>query len=135
MKYIGLILLSFYLITAQATSGTIDEPLTDLHRPVIVTQSAPMVVFQLPSNPSTGYQWILVQYDHHLLEPILHVYHSANKKLLGPSGYSVWQFKVKEEAFVVPQQASISLHYIRPWEVSPIQKRTIHIVTATQGHE
>jgi inhibitor of cysteine peptidase len=89
----------------------------------ILTKSNPVLTFQLPSNPTTGYSWFLTSYDKSLLTLIKHQYFpvSAGKKdakpLVGAGGYEVWQFKATQNALKAPQITYVKLIYARPWEI------------------
>ena len=83
---------------------------------IIVTKSQPEFSIQLKSNPTTGFSWFLREYDDHIIVPVKRTYQKANAKLIGSSGNEIWIFKVKPEAFAVPQQTTIRLIYARPWE-------------------
>jgi len=89
----------------------------------ILTKSNPVLTFQLPSNPTTGYSWFLTSYDKKLLTLIKHQYFPASagknhtKPLIGAGGYEVWQFKATQDALIAPQITYVKLIYARPWEI------------------
>src|SRR3990172_6384423 len=77
------------------------------------------VVFSivLHSNPTTGYLWVLKNYDSNLISPVSRkFYPPVNKKLMGAPGYEKWTFRVKPSGFIVPQLTGITLIYLRPWD-------------------
>ena len=96
----------------QSTNG-----FTDPNKAIQVRRSSPIIFLKLRSNPTTGYSWFLVQYDHHLIRPMVRKYVPAMSELVGASGYDVWEFSVKPDAFVVPQMTQVTLRYLRPWVV------------------
>jgi len=88
-----------------------------------LTKNNPVLTFQLPSNPTTGYSWFLTSYDKNLLTLIKHQYFSKStcenhgKSPVGIGGYEVWQFKATKTALKAPQITYIKLIYVRPWTI------------------
>ena len=83
----------------------------------VVKADQPQFTIKLKSNPTTGYTWLLREYDTQLITPVRHEFvANKEKKLTGAPGYDFWTFQVKPEAFVVPQQRTIHFVYVRPWE-------------------
>ncbi len=97
---------------------------TDPNKAISVSSSSPEVTLKIKSNPTTGYSWFLMDYDHDVLKPISREYVAPEKNLVGASGYEVWHFKVNASAFVVPQMTHITLQYARPW-VAPTADRKL----------
>ncbi len=83
---------------------------------IMVTKANREFVIKLKSNPTTGYSWFLREYDPSLITPVKHTFETPVPKRIGASGYEVWTFKVKPNAFVVPQQTAVRLIYARPWQ-------------------
>jgi inhibitor of cysteine peptidase len=90
-----------------------------------VKPASPMVKVRLPANPSTGYQWAVVQYDSTLMLPPSSQYIPQNRNLAGASGQSVWEFKFKKGAFRIPQKTVVILEYKRPWEKAEGNRQSI----------
>ncbi|OGV26835.1 MAG: hypothetical protein A3F18_02635 [Legionellales bacterium RIFCSPHIGHO2_12_FULL_37_14] len=71
----------------------------------------------LPSNPSTGYSWSVVNYDKKLIKFIKQKYQPPKKdpKLIGMGGITNFYFsclpKIKR-----PASTDVELKYARPWE-------------------
>ena len=110
------------------------KPAVELSNPskvIVVNSEAPKFTLTLKSNPTTGYTWVLVgNYNDELIKPVSHAYHAPDTKLVGAPGYETFTFKVKDEAFKMPQLFSVSLQYVRPWvAVKNAQKMTFTIVT------
>ena len=97
-------------------------------KPIIVSAKSTTFTFKLKSNPSTGYSWFLMNYDHKLLKPISQQYVSAKNNVPGASGYSEWTFKANDEAFQVPQVTPIILQYMRPWENKTAKPKVVTVV-------
>jgi predicted secreted protein len=90
-------------------------------------------MLKLPSNPSTGYRWFLVKYNHHVLTLKSHQYFRAKTKLIGGEGLSVWQFSVSPSAYQAPMLGKVTLVYARPWEIDQAKPQTFYFVTQQQG--
>lgn len=135
-KLLGIKLSLLFLLTAlgaavvhAAPVGQDTNKLTDLTKPIMVLADQPQVILKLKANRSTGYQWILKSYDHDLIEPISSVYQAnKNPQLVGSPATSLWTFKVKPVAFVVPQTTQITLIYARPWSLEQADQKTVTVV-------
>jgi inhibitor of cysteine peptidase len=99
---------------------------------ITVLKSQPVFILKLASNPTTGYVWLLNNYDKSLIVPVKHEYQAPNSKLMGAPGMDLWTFRVKPDAFIVPQRTSIHMSYARPWEADKSGKN-IEIVVTTQA--
>ena len=94
---------------------------TDPSKAIIVTKASPNFTITVQSNPTTGYSWFLKGYTANLLVPVKKTFYppqqtKGDKLIVGAPGYEEWIFRVKPEAFVVPQLASVTLIYLRPWD-------------------
>lgn len=96
----------------ETTKGVFTDP----NKAIQVAQKSPQFSLTLRSNPTTGYSWFLVGYDHNLITPISRRFKPDTSKV-GAPGKDIWTFKVKQQAFVVPQATQITLQYFRPWVV------------------
>lgn len=100
--------------------------------PIIVRPANPVVNVRLESNPSTGYQWVLMQYDSNLMEKPTSTYEPPSTQLIGAPGHIVWHFKFKPTAFAVSQKTTVVLEYKRPWEKTPGTSQSIQILIKTE---
>lgn len=82
----------------------------------------------LPSNRTTGYQWILARFDHNMITPIKQHYQPSNSKMLGAPGNSTWTFKAPASAFTVPMMHKIVLIYARPWNLQPVKRYVVGVI-------
>ncbi len=96
---------------------------------ISVTQNAPQFIYQLKSNPTTGFSWFLREYDSSLVTPVNHYFQHSDTKLMGAPGYEFWTFRLKPAAFLVPHQLIIRLVYMRPWQSDETGKQLIVRVT------
>ncbi len=123
-------LLGLLLIVAATYAKYPKVVVSDSAKSIIVKKSNPVFEIVLQSNPTTGYSWLLKNYDSNLIIPVAHKFFSPeNKKLAGAPGYEKWVFQVKPTGFVVPQLTSISLIYMRPWEEQGAQVFNFKVVT------
>ena len=109
----------------------IEAKITQRTKAIQVVRSSPVITLKLKSNPSTGFSWFLVGYDHGLLVPISRVFVPPTKEMPGAPGYEIWRFGVSPHAFVVPQMTYITLRYLRPWVV-PANARKLKFTVAIQ---
>ena len=96
---------------------------------IMVSANHPTFSIKLKSNPTTGFMWILREYDSNLITPVKRQFVQPTKKLIGAPGYEIWTFKAKPEALVVPQQTTIRLIYARPWQGSEGATQLVFHVT------
>ena len=85
--------------------------------PTIINLKPTDVRFQvnLPTNPSTGYQWKINNYDQQLLRLISSEYASPESSAMGAPGEMQFIFEVIERG-VMPKFTAIVFKYVRPWE-------------------
>ena len=98
-----------------------DVIVTDPSKAIIVTKSNPSFTIIVQSNPTTGYSWFLKGCTTNLLVPVKKRFYppqqtAGDRLMAGVPGYEEWTFRAKPEAFVVPQLASVTLIYLRPWD-------------------
>ncbi len=131
---IALILLPMLLSAADTVPKKINKldqlPFSDVSKAISVYQKASQFSIKVASNPTTGYAWFLMDYDHALVEPMSRKYYPSTDGKIGAPGYEVWVFKVAPEAFVVPQLLKIDMQYTRPFQVSVVSNKTFSVVTA-----
>lgn len=108
---------------------TPSDSFTDPNKVIRVSPDKPTVSLRIKSNPTTGYVWLLSDYNSNLLTPVSQKYYPPKGDLMGASGYEVWMFRVKPRGFSVPQMTSITLQSVRPWVVTQnAQKLTFSVV-------
>ena len=117
-----------------AASTDKKTPFTDPTKALLVTKSSPVLTLKLKSNPTTGYSWFLVGYDHELIKPLGAQFHPPKQTMPGAPGYTIWRFKVNPRAFVAPQMTTITLKYLRPWVV-PMNGRKLTFTVVIQEQE
>lgn len=104
---------------------------TDPEKTILVNRSKPYFSIIVKSNPTTGFSWVLKNYDSELITPVRRRFYQYDKKslMVGASGYEKWVFRVKPAAFLVPQITSINLMYMRPWDEQGAQVLNFKLVT------
>lgn len=73
------------------------------------------LVLSLPSNPSTGYRWQVLDAASPQLSSLgPEVYRNPDDdSLIGAAGVSTWRFRASQ-----PGQARLHLEYLQPWDSS-----------------
>jgi inhibitor of cysteine peptidase len=80
----------------------------------------------LRSNPTTGYQWQLVDLsDADIVKLVGSEYKGPEAERVGAGGEEVWSFQATGQG-----ETSVSLVYVRPWEkdVPPAEARTFTVL-------
>ena len=91
-----------------------------------VHASSLQVVFSLPTNPSTGYQWVLETYDKSVLNFQNKVY-KVSSQVMGAPGNMVWVFKLSHQS-TVKKSTEIILKYKRPWQAVVIKVMKVKVI-------
>lgn len=102
---------------------------SDYNRPILVKSNSPEFILTLPSNPSTGYSWFLMDYNGQLIQPESYKFKPNTSKKVGAPGQSIWVFELEDSAFTVPQLLKITLIYARPWDLTGSKQKTITVMT------
>jgi inhibitor of cysteine peptidase len=83
----------------------------------------------LPSNPTTGYQWVLVKPPDGKLAKLLRSdYLRPDSKLMGAGGHMMWTFKALGEG-----TTEMKLNYLRPWEKGQKPVQTTNFVVIVKA--
>lgn len=80
-----------------------------------VNVNNPNFVVTLPSNPTTGFQWQVVNFDKNLLILSNSTYENPKTKLIGAGGQMHFTFAL-QKGKSYPESTVIVLKYARPWE-------------------
>lgn len=83
----------------------------------------------LAANPTTGYQWSLVQYDQSLLTLSTSYYKKPDTNLIGAGGQMVFGFTLKKGQ-TYPASSSMVFKYARSWDPgsATIKNVTVHFL-------
>ncbi|MDP3268670.1 MAG: protease inhibitor I42 family protein [Legionella sp.] len=83
-------------------------------------------VVSLAANPTTGYQWTVMEYDTSLLNLTTSRYVPSNSRLMGAGGKMLFTFKlVRGKSY--PVSTNIMFKYARPWEADRGTMKTVTI--------
>jgi predicted secreted protein len=122
----------FAMIFSFSVAAAETQDLTDLAKPLNISPEQNAFTLKLKSNRTTGYEWVIKDYDPQLLTLISHHYEVTNKdkQLVGAPGIEEWTFRINPNARIAPRMTQISLVYARPWELSSLQQAptTISVV-------
>lgn len=115
------LLLSIFLLCFTSVTHAADE--------LTVNVQANENQFQiiLPSNPSTGYQWVLSQYDKDLLTLISSNYTANKTNLIGSGGIMSFKFKLIN-GVKRPSNTLLSFQYSRPWEEAKGTLKNVNVI-------
>lgn len=93
------------------------KPYTDNTKSISVTKENPQFTILLAANPTTGYTWMVNQYDSNLIKVVGHKYNPPISQIVGAGGIDVWTFEIKPIAFAAPHVLKIKMLYARAWNV------------------
>lgn len=91
-----------------------------------VNVSSPSFEVTLPANPTTGFQWSVVQYNKKLLTLSNSSYEQPKTKLMGAGGQMHFIFTL-QKGVNFPQSTEIQLKYARSCEPSSATLRNIKV--------
>jgi len=81
----------------------------------------------LPSNPTTGFLWNVVDYDKDIFELSNQQYITSKVGLVGAGGNSLFTFKLRKQASY-PKSSIIKFKYSRSWEPKSATNKEIKII-------
>ena len=122
-------------VLAQAASrpGQNVKRINDPQKPIVVHRSNQTFDIILKSNPTTGYIWVLDQFDALSVKPIEHVRYAQNVKssvqaVIGAPSQDMWRFRLNPSLMQVPRIMKITFCMIRPWTISCDIKKTFTVI-------
>ncbi|MFT6836304.1 MAG: putative secreted protein [Francisellaceae bacterium] len=107
-------------------------------KPIVIRQSQRTFKIELPSNATTGYQWVLKSdYNTSLIKAKGYEYivpkPKSGKALIGAPGMAVFKFEVNNKFKAAPQILDLHFAYIRFWDaLDQPNYKTIQIISAAQ---
>lgn len=121
MKAVTSLIISLICISSWASSNAINIPPGKKHFSIT-----------LPSNPTTGFQWKLVNSNPQLVQLSGSRFFPGDKKRMGAPGNTQFLFSVKP-LDIPPIETRLLFQYVRPWEKTPgkqieVQVRFTHDV-------
>lgn len=122
------LLLQFTEVMAQNTTAKPDS-VTDMNKPIVVNEKDPTLVVRLSESGATGYQWYLAAYDRQLLKPVKsELLPPQHPNLPGAPVIRVFEFKVRDRAFIVQQMTRIQFANRRSWENNSGQTQVVYVL-------
>ena len=110
ISFLSGLTLSLWVLPVFADDNTVAGALD-----INIDSRNPQFSVQLPSNPSTGFQWKLTKYDTSLFKLASTHYIVPATKRIGASGKMNYFFMlIKGKKY--PQSSSMSFTYSRAWE-------------------
>ncbi|MFT4059949.1 MAG: protease inhibitor I42 family protein [Legionella sp.] len=91
-----------------------------------VNVNDPGFVLSVPANPSTGFQWTVVQYDKNLLTLGMRTYEKPKTNLIGAGGQVHFTFNL-QKGKNFPPSTEVQLKYARSWEPKTAVIKTVKI--------
>lgn len=116
-RFLGCLLLGCSML-AQANTGS-DELMN-------VNSNDPDFTISLPANPTTGFQWSVIDYDKALLNLTHSQFVKPNSKLIGAGGVMKFTFDLNS-GVTYPVFTEITLKYARPWEAKSATIKHVRI--------
>jgi inhibitor of cysteine peptidase len=110
MKWIR-ILAALTTATAMTVAAEPPAPIPHETLPPVTAQVGDQFAVTLDSNPSTGYSWQSVGFDHSVVNLISSEFKRGDRRMPGGGGKQIWTFKA-----VGAGSTTISFRYVRPWE-------------------
>ncbi len=110
--FIVIVMSTLFLGTANAMMTQYNSP----DKPIIVDPLSPQFEIVQKANPTTGYSWVVRDYDKKLLTLVNSRYIPSKSQLAGSGGKMIWSFKATPEAFKQKNtETKILLTYARSW--------------------
>lgn len=111
----------FVLAILSVYSCHVFADISDVRKPILINSDQAEFIITLPSNPSTGFIWLIDSYDAQLFKLVKHdSVVPKDKKIVGAPGVEQWVFEVKEKT-IAPRITKITLVHARPWEVANVE--------------
>lgn len=135
MFHVGLAFASPLLKITRPTTPTKTEDkknYTEEQTNITISAKEPLFTLKLKSNPTTGYSWFLREYNANLVIPVKRQFEKATDvKLMGAPVFELWTFKIKPQAFAVPQQTTLRFVYTRPWQGNDTGTQLVFHISTT----
>lgn len=99
---------------------------------LLVKVNSPNFIITLPANPTTGFQWTVLNLDKKLISLTGSQFEKPNTKLIGAGGQMHFSFTLNK-ASTYPASTEIVFQYARPWEKGSqtLKRFKINIIKST----
>lgn len=103
---------------------------------VTADKSLPQFRVKLPANPTTGYQWRVLNYDKQLFALANQTYVAPKTNRMGAGGITVFTFMLRP-GHDYPQNTNMVFKYARSWEAKSgiIKKIIVHFKKSDKNAE
>ncbi|EMB4684636.1 protease inhibitor I42 family protein [Klebsiella pneumoniae] len=121
-------LVTALILPAAAMARQNTNVIKTVHRKLVA--QGKLFTVKLPSNPSTGYTWILrtLPYPISLVSSIYRQSSSCKPGMTGCTGEQIYTFRAEKSG-----QGTIELYYGRPWEPEQhVYKKQTELVVITK---
>ncbi len=122
-----LFLIASVLLALVVAAGCVKnvEVNQEMNSGSVVLEQGQILVLKLSSNPTTGYDWEIVDLNAAILEQVGEVEYKSDSALIGSGGVNTYTFKA-----VGSGNTQLSLVYHRSWEkdIPPIEAYELDIV-------
>ena len=132
-KFIYLFLFCFIASTVFANTMNTSGNYTNQDSTINLTSQQKQFTITLPSNPTTGYSWMLKDYSQSLIMPVSHQILPPSSQLIGAGTSEVFVFQLNPNISNVPQVGEIKLLYARPWNVNDNPTVKVFALVYTPG--
>lgn len=79
----------------------------------------------LPTNPTTGFQWTVKDYNRNLLKLVSSKYQKPDSKMPGAGGRMYYVFQLLKTPAIA--QTSLDFVYSRPWDLTKSDTQSVTI--------
>jgi len=100
---------------------------------VTVAANKPRFIITLPSNPSTGYTWVVTHYDNLKLRLISSKFQVTKTGLVGAPGKMNFVFARIPKYMPTLRHTQISFAYLRPWEHQSVKTQDVEVFFMTSS--
>tara|TARA_B100000989_G_scaffold236296_1_gene183108 strand:- start:1328 stop:1729 length:402 start_codon:yes stop_codon:yes gene_type:complete len=131
LRRVGFLLLLCFIVMPVWAGKKADAPKVymDANQTIDTSRKNNRFIIKLKTTPGTGYSWFLTSYNSNFISLQKHYFKAAGKAHPGSSGYSYWEFKVLDKAFVGPHLFYINFVYTQPWNLKGKQVQNFVVAT------
>ena len=124
-----LVIWSWSMVSVATAKQNDTHASSSTAKPLRINARQPLLYLRIAANPTTGYQWFIQSFDHHLLTLVKQQYIVSKKPLIGAGGTEEIVFKAQAEALRGHFVTKIRLVYARPWDIQHGQSKVYFVVT------
>ena len=123
-------------ITSVATADDKDKvQFSNPNKTIVISGDSHGFTLTLKSNATTGYRWLLADYNPNMFQVAGATYVAPNNKLVGAPGYEKWVFKLNANNYGIPIVSKIKMQYAQPWAAANSTSYTTFTVVSLPGSD